>query len=1116
MRRDVLRASALALFVAGVVCIAYGRTSAAAWRVPIDYYGDSWPALALLKVAAEGHLAPLWHVVVPGELGAPFDADWNGYLRQHKLQYLLAGGLVRVVGLMPAANLLVPLAAALAASSFYFVCRYFRARPEWALAGGTAFALSPYFFYRGLSHLALSFYWPLPLAVLVVTWAFGRHGLVLRSRRFAAAVAIVLATGVHNIYYAGLLAQFLALAALARALRARRLAAAVPPLVLLVLLLASVVVDNANVVIAAWSGAPTSAMDRPYGNLERFALKPIELLLPISHPGLAPWASLGAVYFRSALYRGEMGAAYLGLAGVLGLVCLSGLAAASYLRRPKGFVPASFMAVCFTLAGSVVGGLNGVLGTLGFVWFRATNRYSVWILTLVLLWGVLAISRSALARRRRLSVLAATVAIVVTLADQVPPRVRADAIRELGARVASDATFVRSIEATLPPGAMLFQLPVVDFPEGPRVNHATDYEHLRPYLHSRRLRFSYGSDKGRARDAWQHRTESLEPEELANALERIGFAGLLVNRKGYQDGAQSLRERLAASGRLEAWESPDGDFLFVRLRPAVDPVPPDVAVPEVPRRRGRGFVTAAGTVLLLAAIALAALLSGRLFIGAFGGDLYRRFDPAGAAAALAAGTALLTLLSVALSGVGFPTRDLPLLIAALHLAPTAICARRRRLDVLRPRGAPLEWVTLAVPIALTATLALLPVTKDGGFSFGNDTYTYSAFSEWLQTHGYSETCRFEAQSPVTGIPALYQSQGYDLGIAHWLALVQAVVRPATVLVVYPSTSAFGLVLLTAALWLAARQLLRLGNAGAGVTALVFAAVPHALYWGHHNGFMQQGYALPLVVFGLVLLARVQPPARWRPSTAALLALPFAFLLSVYLPLLPVLGLAGAVALVPAVLRARRRGSLRRLAWFVVAVGGGIALYAARDLVGALSPLHRFATSVAGGHIPWDAADFFQFAFGARVLAPGWANVEVAPWSALNRALTPLYGGLALAGLVPRRATAAHAAAGGGRGAHRPGGGVLRARREGPLERKGRSHLEPVQARAVGLAVRADARRTRRPAALPLAPAGCASPLWRSRSRSPSARSASTGRGAPASARRCATSCPAPGSGSSKT
>lgn len=410
-------------------------------------------------------------------------------------------------------------------------------------------------------------------------------------------------------------------------------------------------------------------------------------------------------------------------------------------------------------------------------------------------------------------------------------------------------------------------------------------------------------------------------------------------------------------------------------------------------------MTAPAAALLLAAIALAALLSGRLFIGAFGETLFRRLDPAGAVAGLATGTAVLTLLSVMLSGVGFPSRDLPPLVAALHLVPVALCARRRRLDALRPRREPLEWTSLAVPVALTAGLALLPVSKDGGFSFGNDTYTYSAFSEWLQGHAYSEACRWEAQSPVTGIPALWQSQGYDLGIAHGLALVQASVRPATVLSVYPSTSAFGLCLLAAALWLAARQLLRLGAFGSGATALVFAAVPHALYWGHHNGFLQQGYALPIVVFGLVLLARAQSPGRWRPSTAALLALPFAFLVSVYLPLAPLLGLAGAVALLPALAGARRRGELRRLAAFAAAVAVAVVVYAARDLVGALSPLHRFATSVAGGHIPWGATDFLQFALGTRVLAAGWANVEAAPWSALNRALTPLYGGLALAGLA---------------------------------------------------------------------------------------------------------------------
>jgi hypothetical protein len=579
--RDGLRTVALALAVAGAACIAYGRTSAAAWRVPVDYYGDAWPTLAQLKAAADGRYAPLPSVVVP-ELGAPFEASWDGFMRQHKLQYVVAGGLVRGFGLMPAANILVVLAAALAAASFYVVCRYFRARPEWAAAGAVAFALSPYYFHRGLSQLALTFFWPVPLAVLVATWAFGRRGLVLRSRRFAAAAAIAVTVGLHNIYYAGLFAQWLALAALVGAWRGRRLAAAGPPVALLVLLLTAVALDNANVVIAVFSGTPSTAMDRPYGNLERLALKPIELVLPITHPGLAPWGALGTVYFRSALYRGEMGGAYLGLAGVVGLLCLAGAATASFVRRPKGFVPGAFLAVSFVLATSVVGGLNGILGTLGFVWFRATSRHSVWILALVLTWGVLAVSRSALARRRRLSVLAAAIAAALAVADQVPPRVRPEAIRQIAARVASDATFVRSLEATLPRGAMLFQLPVVAFPEGPRILRATDYEHLRPYLHSRHLRFSYGSDKGRAREAWQQRAESLEPEPLADVLERIGFAGLLVNRKGYGDGGETLRRRLAATGRQEAWESADRDFLFIRLRPARSPLSPDEALPPAP------------------------------------------------------------------------------------------------------------------------------------------------------------------------------------------------------------------------------------------------------------------------------------------------------------------------------------------------------------------------------------------------------------------------------------------------------------------------------------------------------------------------------------------------------
>jgi hypothetical protein len=585
VKQDLARALGLAVAVVCLWCNASGLTSRSVWRVPIQYEGDAWQTLGHLKAAADRHFKLVAPIEVP-ELGAPYAAGWNGFMRQHKLQFLLVAPLARAIGLFQTANLLPLLAAVLAALSFYAVSRYFRARPEWALVGAGVFALSPYLFFRSLGHMTLTFYWPVPLAILVVAWTFGRRELSMRSPRFGAAAAIAVTAGLHNIYYAALFAQFLALAALARAITTRRLGAALAPLTLLFLLVGTVLVDNANVVLAAAKGGSTQSLARPFGNLERYALKPIELVLPIANPGLAPWAPLGRVYVAGALYRGEMGGAYLGVAGVAALTWLAAAVAACQLRRRRAAAPHASLAVAFILAVSVVGGLNALLGTLGFVFLRATSRHSIWILALVLLWAVGRVSRSRFARRRGAPVAAALTA-ALALADQLPHR--REATGSGSVHVASDATFVRSLEATLPDAAMLFQLPVVPFPEGPRVREATDYEHLRPYLHARRLRFSYGSDKGDARDEWQARAAALEAEPLADALERIGFQGILVNRKAYEDGADELRKRLAASGRQEAWESPDRDFLFVRLRPATRPEAPDVVIPPAgePERSSR-------------------------------------------------------------------------------------------------------------------------------------------------------------------------------------------------------------------------------------------------------------------------------------------------------------------------------------------------------------------------------------------------------------------------------------------------------------------------------------------------------------------------------------------------
>ena len=101
-------------------------------------------------------------------------------------------------------------------------------------------------------------------------------------------------------------------------------------------------------------------------------------------------------------------------------------------------MPGALLAVAWILAYSVVGGWNGLLGALGFTWFRGTNRYSVWILALVLLWTVGRLSRAPWAGRRTASLAAAALATGIAFADQCPPWTPAAQVAEARKSMASD------------------------------------------------------------------------------------------------------------------------------------------------------------------------------------------------------------------------------------------------------------------------------------------------------------------------------------------------------------------------------------------------------------------------------------------------------------------------------------------------------------------------------------------------------------------------------------------------------------------------------------------------------------------------------------------------------
>jgi phosphoglycerol transferase len=155
--------------------------------------------------------------------------------------------------------------------------------------------------------------------------------------------------------------------------------------------------------------------------------------------------------------------------------------------------------------------------------------------------------------------------------DQVPKPPDAAAKAELAAAVEGDRKLGRALEAALPAGAMVFQLPVQGFPEVVPPHRLADYELFRPYLVTETLRFSYGAAKFRARSRWQRDLENLPTAALVRRLEAYGFAALYLNRKGFADRGEKLLGELASLGYARKIEGVRGQQVAVLLKPAAKP-----------------------------------------------------------------------------------------------------------------------------------------------------------------------------------------------------------------------------------------------------------------------------------------------------------------------------------------------------------------------------------------------------------------------------------------------------------------------------------------------------------------------------------------------------------------
>jgi hypothetical protein len=568
IRVDLGRAAMLAVLAAFLWCSIYHRWTPESWRTPLTYLsdpekGDAIGFLAAVKVAQEGHFSLFEFTNIP-ELGAPNVANWDDFPIVEKPLYFLTGLLARFIGVFAAANAAVMLGQLLAAVSFYAACRLLNGDRVWSFAAALVFAFSRYAFAHGLHHITVAYDWHVPLDLVVCYWLMRGKGIGLRERRFGFALAIAFVTGVQNIYYSAMFVQLIFLGGLLQAWRGgwRK---ALPAIAIIGTVAGALLLMNLNLILYhIIHGPDPGAVTRDYRWLEVYGLKLVDLVVPPPDHAFPPFAAWGAAHLKEVvLPSGETPpTAYLGL---IGLAAMAWLVIVSWRRAVSRVVlPLEAFLILWIILFSNVGGLNSILGVLGFQLLRTTTRYSIFIMAIVLMYAV---QRLSLIKFRipMVAFVFAVLALVIAWWDQTPPRVTDQDLQEIASKVASDRDFTEKMEQKLPANAMVFQLPVMDFPESP-ASGVGSYDHFRPYLYSQKLRFSFGAEKGRPAADWQHQLVQQSFGDVIMQLEGMGFAAIYLNRNGVPDKGASMIKALNEMGYGNIIESRDGDLVCIFLQ----------------------------------------------------------------------------------------------------------------------------------------------------------------------------------------------------------------------------------------------------------------------------------------------------------------------------------------------------------------------------------------------------------------------------------------------------------------------------------------------------------------------------------------------------------------------
>jgi hypothetical protein len=544
-------------------------------RVPFTYFGDAvWTSLAVKGTIDHG-----WWWFNPS-LGAPAGLNFGAFPAMDNTQFLIIRAISLITGNYALTlNLFYLLTFPLTTVTSLYVFRKLSFSYAAALVGALLYAFLPYHFFRSYQ-LHMASYYLLPLMILVVLWVLAGDLIVFRPRAigplpklhfgfktiFAFAVSILV--GGCGIYYPFFSCFFLLLAGVIGSLRSGRIHHLLSAVTLAAVISGAVLISMTPLLLYQRSHGKSSLGVRSVADAEVMGLKVGQLLLPIGGHRIPRLAALRARYNVGPLTN-ENDTSSFGFIGAMGFLWL--LVRLFYQRPTSPLLDHVSWLNIFGVLYGTIGGFAALFSLLISPQIRAPNRISPFIAFFSLLAAMFFVDRGYkwLERhnKRLLGAVVLSVLAAIGVLDQTTTSFFfIPEYKKIELEYRSDAEFVGRIEASLPDRAMVFQLPYMTFPEnGPLHRMTQDFELVKPYLHSTKLRWSYGAINGDYYDTWQRAIVLKPVPEFIDEIVASGFSGVYINRNGYADSAAGLEAQLKALLGTSPITNSDGTLLFFNL-----------------------------------------------------------------------------------------------------------------------------------------------------------------------------------------------------------------------------------------------------------------------------------------------------------------------------------------------------------------------------------------------------------------------------------------------------------------------------------------------------------------------------------------------------------------------